>query len=71
MISVIKKGRRGFAGMSPEKRRKIASMGGKTAHKRGTAHKWSSEEARRAGKIGGKKRKKVPSYWDNPDDSLL
>ncbi len=40
---------RGFASMSPEKRREIASQGGKAAHIQGTAHKWTSEEARIAG----------------------
>lgn len=46
--------RRGFAVMSPEKQREIARQGGKAAHKRGVAHEWSSEEARQAGKKGGK-----------------
>lgn len=46
---------RGFAGMSPEKKREIASKGGRAAHALGVAHKWSSEEAKRAGKIGGTK----------------
>jgi hypothetical protein len=36
-------------------RRRIASMGGKAAHQKGTAHEWSSEEARAAGRIGGLK----------------
>lgn len=39
--------------MAPEKQRKIASRGGKMAHLRGTAHEWTSEEARLAGKKGG------------------
>lgn len=42
------KGKRGFASMSPEKQRMIASKGGKMAHKKGTAHQWTSEEARAA-----------------------
>ncbi len=46
--------KRGFASFSPEKRRAVASKAGKTAHANGTAHKWTSEEARRVGKIGGK-----------------
>lgn len=45
---------RGFAGMSREKNRAIASLGGKAAQKKGTAHKWTSESARAAGKKGGK-----------------
>ena len=48
------KGRgRGFASMSPEKKREIASKGGKSAHSLGTAHKWTSEEAQAAGRKGG------------------
>ncbi len=44
---------RGFASMDPEKQRKIASKGGKTAHQKGTAHEFTSEEAREAGRKGG------------------
>lgn len=47
---------RGFASMDEEKQRRIASKGGKAAHERGTAHEWSSEEARTAGRKGGKAR---------------
>lgn len=39
--------------MAPEKQREIASKGGRIAHEKGTAHEWSSEEARAAGKRGG------------------
>ena len=48
-----KKERRGFASMSPEKQREIASKGGRAAHMKGTAHEWTSEEARYAGRKGG------------------
>ena len=48
-----RKERRGFASMSPEKQREIASKGGRAAHERGTAHEWSAEEARSAGRKGG------------------
>lgn len=49
-----RKGRgRGFASMNPEKQREIASKGGRAAHNQGTAHEWSSEEARAAGRKGG------------------
>ncbi len=44
---------RGFAGMDEEKQRKIASEGGKAAHEKGTAHEFTPEEARAAGKKGG------------------
>jgi uncharacterized protein len=44
---------RGFASMDPEKQRAIARKGGRAAHEKGTAHEWTSEEARRAGRKGG------------------
>jgi general stress protein YciG len=44
---------RGFAGMSDQRQREIAAQGGRAAHKRGTAHEFSSAEARRAGQKGG------------------
>lgn len=39
--------------MTPEKQREIASKGGRAAHQKGTAHEWTSEEARNAGRKGG------------------
>ncbi|HEX5473923.1 MAG TPA: KGG domain-containing protein [Vicinamibacterales bacterium] len=44
---------RGFASMDRAKQREIASKGGKAAHQKGTAHEWTSEEARNAGRKGG------------------
>ncbi len=44
---------RGFASMDPEKQREIASKGGRAAHAKGTAHEFTSEEAREAGRKGG------------------
>ena len=44
---------RGFASMDRAKRREIASKGGKAAHQKGTAHEWTSEEARDAGPRAG------------------
>jgi uncharacterized protein len=44
---------RGFASMDRTKQREIASQGGKAAHQKGTAHEWTSEEARQAGRKGG------------------
>jgi len=41
---------RGFAAMSPEKKREIAGMGGRAAHASGRAHQFTTEEARAAGK---------------------
>lgn len=39
--------------MDPEKQRAIARKGGRAAHEKGTAHEWTSDEARRAGRKGG------------------
>jgi len=39
--------------MSPEKQREIASKGGRAAHEKGTAHEWTADEARSAGRRGG------------------
>jgi general stress protein YciG len=39
--------------MDRAKQRDIASKGGKAAHQKGTAHEWTSEEAREAGRKGG------------------
>ena len=47
------KQRRGFAVMSPEQRARIASLGGRAAHAKGTAHEWDSEKAAAAGRKGG------------------
>lgn len=49
----IIKSRRGFASMDAEKMKEIASKGGKAAHVAGTAHEFTTEEARAAGKKGG------------------
>lgn len=45
--------RRGFASMDSERQRAIASAGGKAAHARGTAHEYTPEKAREAGRKGG------------------
>jgi general stress protein YciG len=47
--------KRGFSSMDPDKQRKIASRGGKAAHEQGTAHEFTPEEARAAGRKGGLK----------------
>ncbi len=44
---------RGFASMNTQRQREIARMGGKAAHQKGTAHEFTSEEARIAGRKGG------------------
>jgi uncharacterized protein len=45
---------RGFASMDPERQREIAAEGGRAAHEKGTAHEFTSEEARRAGSMSHK-----------------
>jgi uncharacterized protein len=52
-VDGVRKERRGFASMSPEKQREIASKGGRAAHEKGTAHEWTPDEARNAGRKGG------------------
>ena len=50
------KSNRGFASMDPQRQREIASEGGKAAHEKGTAHEFTPEEARAAGRKGGQAR---------------
>lgn len=45
--------KRGFAGMDEQKQREIAAKGGRASHEKGSAHEFSSEEAREAGRKGG------------------
>lgn len=47
------KSKRGFASIDPAYQRQIASRGGKMAHRKGTAHEWTPEEAQKAGRKGG------------------
>ena len=44
---------RGFAAMDPDRQKRIASEGGRAAHKQGVAHEWNRDEAREAGRKGG------------------
>lgn len=44
---------RGFAAMDPARVKEIAAAGGKAAHARGTAHRFTTEEAQAAGRKGG------------------
>ena len=52
---------RGFASMDPARQREIASEGGKAAHQKGTAHEFTSEEARRAGSMSHGNRQSAES----------
>jgi uncharacterized protein len=68
---------RGFASMDRNKQREIASKGGKAAHQKGTAHEWTSEEAREAGRKGGmashrrKQEQQQQTTNDNNDQSTM
>jgi general stress protein YciG len=75
---MVAKEDRGFASMDRNKQREIASKGGKAAHQKGTAHEWTSEEAREAGRKGGmashrRKQQQQPTdqATDRADDSGL
>lgn len=65
------KSKRGFASMSPERQREIASQGGRAAHQQGVAHEWDRQQAMAAGKKGGqasgRKRSSLRSESDSTD----
>lgn len=46
----------GFGGLTPTQRRDMASRGGRAAHQKGTAHRWTQEEAARVGLIAAARR---------------
>jgi len=46
---------RGFASMDRERQREIARKGGRAAHQKGTAHEFTTDEARAAGRKGGER----------------
>lgn len=56
---------RGFASMDPARQREIASQGGKAAHAKGTAHEFTSEEARRAGSMSHGNRQSAEARSDS------
>ena len=66
---------RGFASMDRGKQRDIASKGGKAAHQKGTAHEWTSEEAREAGRKGGmashRRKQEQTAPVDGSDDQPI
>jgi uncharacterized protein len=63
--------RRGFAAMSPERQRQIASLGGRTAHEQGVAHQWDRQQAIAAGRKGGQASGKRRSADRNDREPLL
>ena len=60
----MSKADRGFASMDRTKQREIASKGGRAAHQKGTAHEWTREEAREAGRKGG-----IMSHRPRPEEA--
>jgi len=62
---------RGFASMDRSKQRDIASKGGKAAHQKGTAHEWTSEEAREAGRKGGMASHRRKQEQQQPSDDVV
>ena len=62
---------RGFASMDRSKQRDIASKGGKAAHQKGTAHEWTSEEAREAGRKGGMASHRRKQQQQQPTDQSV
>ncbi|HVZ44129.1 MAG TPA: KGG domain-containing protein [Ramlibacter sp.] len=63
------KSNRGFASMDPQRQREIASEGGRAAHEKGTAHEFTSEEAREAGRKGGMARSQKRSQGGGSSSS--
>lgn len=60
---------RGFASMDKNRQREIASKGGKAAHEKGTAHEWTPDEAREAGRKGGHASRQRRAADDNNQNS--
>lgn len=61
---------RGFAAMDPQLQRSIASAGGRAAHEHGTAHEFTSDEARAAGRKGGQASARRRQGTDRDGDAL-
>jgi len=57
--------------MDRNKQREIASKGGKAAHQKGTAHEWTSEEAREAGRKGGMASHRRKQQQQQPTDQPM
>jgi general stress protein YciG len=58
--------------MDREKQREIASKGGKAAHQKGSAHEWTSDEARDAGRKGGiASHQRRREQADQPDNAVV
>lgn len=57
---------RGFAAMDERRRREVASLGGRIAHARGRAHRFTPEEARKAGQKGGSQVSRQRKHMGEP-----
>ena len=65
---------RGFAAMSPERRAELGRMGGKAVQASGKGHRFTSEEAREAGRKGGTKtamRRRLAVIQEDDNDAVL
>lgn len=72
MVAGVKPNRKqGFAVMGPLRVKEIASMGGKASSLKGTSHKWTSEEARAAGRKGAAARAAKLAALQSPPESKL
>ena len=58
--------KRGFSSMEKTRQREIASKGGKAAHQKGTAHEFTSDEAKLAGRKGGVSSRARRQNLENP-----
>lgn len=60
--------------MDRSKQKEIASRGGKAAHHKGSAHEWTSEEAREAGRKGGmashRRKQEQRNMQDDPGEQM-
>lgn len=61
------KSRRGFASMDPALQHRLATEGGKASHASGRGHKWTTEQAREAGRKGGLISRRKPR---NPEPNM-
>jgi len=66
-----RKSNRGFASMNKDEQKQIASMGGKAAHARGTAHEFTSAEAAEAGRKGGQSRGRNRKQAETKEPTLV
>jgi hypothetical protein len=64
------KSRRGFASLTPERRREVATLGGKAAHAKGTAHEFTPAEAQIAGHKGGTSRAEETKMKPLPEEAI-